>query len=736
MRYGVLLTSSAVWFVIAATSASAQQAKAASTPATPTAAGAGEPRSVDEVIVTATRSAKAIDKIPGAVSVVTEKEIAQQFQIADDPGAALSATIPGFSPSRQKLSSAGESIRGRNALILLDGIPQGNPLRDGRREGYFIDSVLVQRIEVVSGASAMYGLGATGGIVNYISKNASAGTHHQIDSRIATQGEGGDNLDWKGSYLFTHKSDQFDVVAFAGYDKRKMLYDAKGARLGVVPSVGDTMNSHATDLFLKVGKDFGDQRIVLAANRYRLFGEGDYVPVPGDARRFVPTSSVRGAYPAGVVPYNRIFSGNLSYSKDDLFGGALTVQLFMHSSDVLFGPDTATAFQDPKIAPVGTLYDQGLLIDRKKGGKVTWVRPDVFVEGVELTLGVDQLYDTTHQDMILTNRVWLTPLKYESTAPFFQLEFDRGPVTIRGGVRYESGSLTVDDYTTLAFYGRTTNNFNGIFVKGGTRSFSRPVKNLGGVWRFAEGFSAFAAYSEGFGLPDVGILLRSVTAKDQTVEKLVSLTPVVTKAEEIGVNLRRSWGSLGLSAYQSNSELGSTLRVGPDGLGQVVRVPTRVKGIEATAEIRPIPRLGIFATYALTDGKTAEDVGKPVNLDLGGRSQGPDKLTSAVDYTFSNGVNARLQAMRYFSRNVNQGRGNFSGGVWSLEEHFKGYTTVDLSASIPTRFGKFGASVENLLNQYYITYFSQVVRTAVSDADKQFIAGRGRSFSVSLTKEF
>ena len=94
---------------------------------------------------------------------------------------------------------------------------------------------------------------------------------------------------------------------------------------------------------------------------------------------------------------------------------------------MLFGPDTATAFQDPHIAPVGTLYDQGLLFDRKKGAKLTYVRPDVFIPGLELTLGADQIFDKTYQNMLLTNRVWLTPLKYKSTAPFAQLELERGP---------------------------------------------------------------------------------------------------------------------------------------------------------------------------------------------------------------------------------------------------------------------------------------------------------------------
>lgn len=687
------------------------------------------------IVVTATRSAKAIDRIPGAVAVLSEKELDQQFRIVDDPAATLAAMIPGFSPSRQKLSSAGESMRGRNALILLDGIPQGNPLRDGRREGHFLDSEIIRRIEVVSGASAVYGLGATGGIINYITKRAEEGTHQQVSLRAASQFRD-DNLDWKASYMLSHKSGGFDILGFGAYNKRGILYDPRGRRLGVVPAVGDTMDSHSTNFFGKVGFDFGEQRLEGSINRFRIFGEGDYIQVAGKPFADVPTSSVRGTYPAGVVPYNKMLSSNVTYSNPHFVGGELQVQLYSHASDVLFGPDTAQAFQDPHIAPVGTLYDQGLLIDRKYGAKFTYVRPDVLIDGVELTLGADQIFDETHQDMVLTKRVWLAPLKYRSTAPFVQLELDRGPFTVRGGLRYELGNLKVDDYVTLGFYGRTTNGYNGVPVSGGSRNFSKLVKNLGGIWRFGGGWSAYAAYSEGFGLPDVGLLLRAVSALNQDVDNLISLEPVVTSSKDIGVNLRRSWGSLGMAAYESYSAFGSTLRVGADGLGQVVRVPTRVRGIEAVAEVRPVNNLALYATYSLTDGKTAEDVGRPLDLDLGGRSQGPNKLTGAIDYSFSPGTSVRLQAAHYFDRDINEGRGRLTRGFYSLEEHFYGYTTVDLTASVRTSIGTFGLGVENLLDQYYVTYFSQVVRTSIADSNRQYIAGRGRTASLSFTKEF
>src|SRR5688572_20348571 len=88
---------------------------------------------LERVVVTATRGHKAIEKIPGAVTVITAQEIETQTLIAEDLSAVLSVLAPSYAPSRQKLTSFGESMRGRTALLLFDGVPQSNPLRNGAR---------------------------------------------------------------------------------------------------------------------------------------------------------------------------------------------------------------------------------------------------------------------------------------------------------------------------------------------------------------------------------------------------------------------------------------------------------------------------------------------------------------------------------------------------------------------------------------------------------------------------
>ena len=675
-----------------------------------------------EVVVTATRNSKSVDKIPGAVSVISQRELEAQYLLADDPSAALATYIPGYAPSRQKMSSTGESLRGRNTLILLDGVPQTNPLRGGMREGYVADTAIIERVEVINGASAMQGMGATGGIVNYITKSPKAeGTTQSVNVRLSSQLRH-DSLDWKTGYTLQHKSGDFDLLAFGSIQQRGLGYDGKGRPLGIESVQGDTMDSEGTDLFLKIGKNFGDQRLQLTINRFRMEGDGDYKPVNADFSTGTPTSSTPGT-PPGAPPRNKVETSSLEYRHNDLLGGSFNAQVFKQDFASLYGATNTSTFQDAAIAPKGTLYDQSEVVADKYGAKMTYVRPNTLVDGLEFTAGLDYLRDRTKQWLAGTGRTWVPTLDFTSLAPFTQLEYEIGPLTVRGGIRHEDAKLNVDSYTTLAAYGNR-------LVQGGERSFTKNVKNIGAVWRFNQRWSAFVSSAEGFGLPDVGLVLRAVNKPGQSVDRLFDMEPVITRNNEIGVNWRGVMGSVGASFYESRSKLGTALRVNSAGIGQLDRVPTTVRGWEISGELRATKTLSAFGSFARTMGKTATAAGAPMDIELGARSQGPGKLVAGTNWQFLPKANMRLQATTLFDRDINIGR---TVRTTNLEEHFNGYTLVDLAGSYDSPWGKVGVGIENLTDRQYIGYYPQSV--SYKDPVSHF-AGRGRTLSVSLTRSF
>jgi len=673
----------------------------------------------EQVVVTATRGSKAVEKIPGAVSVISREEIERQGLVSEDPSAMLAAQIPGYAPSRQKLSNFGEGLRGRNALLLLDGIPQTNPLRFGGREGYHADPMIVERIEVVSGASAVQGMGATGGIVNTITRRPrEAGTRHTVELKHSTQFRH-DTQAWKAGVMMEHKGEgeqALDLLAYMGLRQQDVGVDGDGRYLA-------TESLHqADDVFLKAGHDFGPQRLQLMVNRFTAEGFDDWVDVPGDRDAGLPTSARPGTL-SWDPPLTTVNSASLEWTHAELAGGFATLQLFKQDFRARYTGGVIATFQDAAIAPVGTLVDQSEVVADKWGLRTSWVRPGLFTRGLEFTAGLDLLHDTSSQGLTQTGRSWVPPLKFESLAPFAQLEYEWGDLTVRGGLRDERAKLQVDTYRTLAFYGSRE-------VQGGERSSHKVVKSLGAVWRFGKsGWSAFASYNEGFGPPDAGLILRAVKTDGQSVASLVDLQPVVTENREIGVAWRGPQGSLAASVYDSRSELGSQIIV-TDGIGVVQRVPIEVKGVEFSGEWLLHRDWRLNATYARTRGRTASAAGQPLDLDLGARSQGPDKLLLSAQWAFAPAMSAQLSAARYLPRHVNVGK--FSGTT-SLEEHFGGYTVVDATARWASPWGELGLGIENLFDRQYVTYYSQAHYAGSND---DYYAGRGRTLTMSWRRSF
>jgi len=335
-------------------------------------------------------------------------------------------------------------------------------------------------------------------------------------------------------------------------------------------------------------------------------------------------------------------------------------------------------------------------------------------------IGIDAVHDTTEQRLALTNRVWVPPMDYTSFGPYVQLSWDIGPVTLSGGLRHENGTIKVDDYTTTFFRGRQA-------VKGGELKYENNLINGGIIVRLGHGFSAFGSYSEGFTLPNVGIPLRNISIPNQSVAStFAELQAVVFENKEVGVNWRGSWGSFGISRYNSFSKLGSTYGVDPVTLDFVLnRRPIRIKGWDMTAEIRPISQLRFNAVYSTLEGYTtpANFQERPLNVQLGIVNIAPDKLNLSATWTPTDAISLSFGMDKTFDRTVRTGQ--------TVTERTTGRTLFDLTAKYKMKdVGTVSLGVENLFNKYYFLAFSQI------DFFQNYFAGRGRTVSLTLRSDF
>lgn len=102
-------------------------------PQTPSQQPTAEGKQPIEVTVTATRTEEQTQDVPRSVTVINREQIEQQTRLSRDLGEILGKTVPGLAPPTQSASNFGQTLRGRNILVLIDGVPQStsrNAFRD------------------------------------------------------------------------------------------------------------------------------------------------------------------------------------------------------------------------------------------------------------------------------------------------------------------------------------------------------------------------------------------------------------------------------------------------------------------------------------------------------------------------------------------------------------------------------------------------------------------------------
>ena len=693
-------------------------------------------KDADSIVVTAARTILPPNALPLTIDVIDKETLDQQIAISGSVTDAVATLTPSFSPTRQKLSGAGETLRGRSPLYAINGIPQSTPLRDGSRDGFTIDGFFVDRVEVIFGSNALQGIGGTGGIVNQVTVGAPS--EEGVTGRALLQGTADDDFSGAGmggkvAGLVQYKAGRFDASVGAAYERRGLFRDGEGRPIGINLTQGETMDSQALSLFGRFGYAVTDtMRLDLIASRFELEGDGDYEAVAGNKAAGLPTSARHGT-PPGVPATNRTESVALSLTDTDLGGGNFISQIFWNRSRDTFGgePNPIASFQDPAIAPEGTLFDQSQNRSRKIGGKLSYERAVPGFEALTLIAGFDALWDTTEQRLIATDRVWVPPTEFRSFAPFGQanLKLMDGVVRLAGGARYENVKIKIAGYHTLAantYDGSDPATYGGVDIAGGSPSFDDVLINGGVIVEPLAGIRAYASYAEGYTAPDVGRITRAVKTSGVDIDDFLDISPIVTNNREIGVEVKR--GPLDASAtyFWSTSTKGQLLIARPDGIFDVVRQRVEIEGIEINLAVKmPIEGLTLSTGYSHINGRFDADQDGVVDTDLDGANISPDRVNLAAAYA-RGPLSARVQTQFYLSR-------GFDGPGRDPRNDFEGYVLTDALVRYQTGFGGLSLAVQNLFDEQYISYASDTQRPT----DNFFnFAGRGRTFTLGWDYRF
>jgi len=180
-----------------------------------------------DIVVTATRSPRAVTQAGSSISVISGEEIAKASpkSIAD-----VLRRVPGVTVTEAGGPGGSTTVRirgaeARHTLVLVDGVKVNDP-SSGSNEFDFANFVAadIERIEVLRGAqSALYGSDAMGGVINIITRKGSGAPKFKVSSEAGSYGSKGLRGSVSGSsgpvsYAFSLTG--YDTAGFSRYGYR------------------------------------------------------------------------------------------------------------------------------------------------------------------------------------------------------------------------------------------------------------------------------------------------------------------------------------------------------------------------------------------------------------------------------------------------------------------------------------------------------------------------------------
>lgn len=670
---------------------------------------------LDEIVITAGRKREEISTIPSSITIMNAKEIQAQTAINTNLSNILGNVIPGLGTATNKATNSGQTLRGRQVLVLIDGIPQSTPLMNGQRDIRTIDPNAIERIEVIKGATSIYGNGSGGGIINYITKKSPLEDSFHGTTNVGTSFNplhSSETFGYRVSQFFNGRKNKFSYVVGGTYDYTGLQRDAKGKPLGQTDGLS---NSYQANAFTKLGYAVTEHSSFnLLYNYYGSTQKAKYISQAGVYGE-TPTIGVRGQEPGenAGTPYNH--NAMLTFSKDNLFQSTqLDVSAYLNSFRSMNRyVEKASAWYGP---------GQTMINSDKKGLRVNLNTPfSIANMPTEITYGLDLLNDVTYQDLV-DGRTYIPKMDMVNIAPYAQLKIDvLENLIFKGGLRYENATVNVKDYNTIA---SGPNGEGSIFVEGGKIPYNATMFNAGLRFNKYEIFNPFVSFSQGFAINELGRILRRAT--ENTIASLET-DPIITNNYEIGFSSKFRRFSLTAAYYISTSKLGVNL-VDVGGYLVAQREPEKVKGYEITLDYNISNKVKIGGSYSYVEGKAEFDDGSEVYLN--GSRIAPPKATGFVNYKPISDLNIQLSWVNTGCRD--RFELNSNGKYNNSEGPVKTVNLVNLSSNYDFN-SKWGISfgVENLLNNYYYPTVSQY-----RALDAEYVLGSGMTTSLNLHYKF
>ncbi|MEM6649863.1 MAG: TonB-dependent receptor [Pseudomonadota bacterium] len=705
---------------------------------------------IDTLVVTAGRRQQPINEIARSLIVIDQNildnELAKTANIVD----LLGTQVPGFgAPTGIDLVRT-NTLRGRNPQFLIDGVPLdyngGSAFRTSPLTKF--DPQTLGRVEVLYGPTSIYGAGASGGIVQFFTKDA-ADKSLEVTLRQqitffpgAGQPLGDESLSYTTTALASGKIDRFDYVSAVTYEQQNGVFDGNGDISG--PTYYGFYDT--TNYFLKAGFDITPtQRIQGFYNRSDLEeDERNYDFIANeDGEAIAVLSDDQSSFNYGVFPPENVREfWSIRYDNSDFFGGELSA-IYYETDEGLVGPiiDIFAVSQSFPIFPNNyqTTQDFG-----REGFRLQYVRD--LTETINILVGLD--HDDQYQaqrsitynipapgvsenrdlDTVLFNRLFLFPFELETYGVFGQVEWQAtDQLRFSGGLRYEEPEFVIEGGQRTFEFVRDANG-DPVSRPGGSGSSDGLAFNVGATYDVNQNITLFSSFAQSVELPSLNQVSRLVPP-DAPLRSDVAIEPQNIDNYEIGLRGQTQTLIYALSAFYSESEFGETLVFDAStGFSEYLRAPERIYGFEATADWDITADLNMLGTFSWSEGEADTDGDGPADYTaLSGLEIQPWKATLTGTYDLN-----RWADLNFLLLGLGDRDSAFKDGVDAYE--INGYVIADVGANFTLLYGELAVQVTNLFDRQYLTPASQTYANNGLFNDRvNPAAGRAISLAYQIT---
>ena len=689
------------------------------------------------IVMTATRTPKSIAEIAGTVQAISAAEIAQQAAPGKKVSDILAQLVPSLAPSSGTSSNYGQTMRGRNVLVMIDGVSQTGS-RDVARQLNSISPNMIDHIEVVSGATSIYGSGATGGIINIITKRADKSEPVSFETKLGVTSADnfrGDSLAYQVGQSASFANDLVDGFLGVDYTSRSSQFDGNGDRIALSPWQGSTMDTDTIDVNGRLNFNLTDsQSLSFGAQYYKDEQDTEYGPDYSYLQTNTEPSlkAVKG-WSLDKQPFTERYAFNTQYQNQSFLGQVLNVEAYYRNEKSRFVPYGYSA------DGVNVKQSQS---DVDYAGIRTTLQSDLKVaeRDLKLTYGLDYDWEKDHQwaefytpsnnGLVYTatgETQGLGPdTEIQNIGTFVQGDYaltDR--LNIQAGVRYQYVQADTDSYLTA--------RKPYTLMAADSTDSDKFLFNLGTVFKLTDAQQIYANFSQGYSYPDVQRVLRDVAAYTLTTS---GIEPITVNSYELGWRFNQDSGlNLGLTGFYNTSD--KVVQFNSDRSVNIVDTDQRIYGAEATVSYPFMENYKVGGTMGYTRGqyKDAADQWHELNAF----TISPMKGTLFAEWSNAAGYGLRAQMLaiqgtnKAYKDDLELEAAGLSDGNSAAE--IKGYTTMDVLAHFPLAKGRVDFGVYNVWGKQYKTVFAQ--QAAVTNANSLLaIPAEGRTFALSYTIKY